>query len=650
MVSDTSRTGSQRTRRRSLDKAATFAVSGATVITYALLDGSYDLVVRQEISLLIWWIVGLGLLTKLLVPWRHGGWVTATVTALGGVAVWTFVSLAWTESDERTVAEVARVVGYLGLLVLVLLAVRPRTSRSAIRGATAGAVVVCAVALADRLTGSTLSSDAVVSQIGTARLSYPLNYWNAMGTWAAMTVALAVAASVHERRALLRAVALGAVPVAAATAYLAYSRASIASVALGLLIVVFGSRRRWTAFAHVLAAGAASTVVILAIRHETSIATGSGTGGAAEVTAVLVVAVLAVAAVAYVLSRTRLDGFRLKPRIGRVIIAAAAGLLTLTVIALVVTQWSRIERQFNNPTIATRADDPASRLTTLNGTRRVIWDSALDAFAAHPSTGVGAGAFELWWNRAGKSPEFVRDAHSLYLESLAELGWPGGLLILAFAGSLLAMVLVSRLRAPPSNRETGTRLAGLAAVSILLLSSAVDWMWESTAVTALALIVAGSSSVGLIRARSPVGLPFRGGLAVAALFACLVELPGMVSTSDVRSSQAAMRRGDVNHALAAARDARAAAPWASSPVVQLALIAEATRHYGAAQVLLRDAAERDPFDFRVAVLAARVAAENGDLRTARAEYEQARRLRPRSQLFPQPSVVSGTPAAPRKGP
>jgi hypothetical protein len=630
-------------------RAATFVGAGALVVLLALLGGSYDLVTRQEIFLVVWWTLGVGVAVGLLVPWRHGRWPWAPLAGLALLTVWTTVSLGWTESDERTVAEIARVVGYLGLLLLVLLVVQRRTSRAAVWGAAAGAAAVCLLALVDRLTGSTLSNEAVIAQVGSSRLSYPLDYWNAMGTWAAMTLGLALTAAVHERRPALRGLALAVVPIAACTAYLTYSRTSIGSVLLAVVIVLIGSRRRWTAVVHVVVAGLASAVAIDAIHGHPAIGNGTGTTGAGAVALVIGLGAVACAAVAVGATRTGLDRVKLPREAGRL------GMAVLVLVVLVggavgfVRAYPKIQNEFQNRTrVTANVSDPASRLTNLNGNRTRVWKSALTAFDAHPATGVGAGAFELWSNREGKDPEFVRDAHSIYLEALAELGWPGLLCVLLFAAGLLGMTIVSRVKAPPGRREAGARLGAVVVVAIFLLSAGVDWMWESTAVTALVLVIAGASGAAIARDRRGAPLSWRIGVTVLALVACLTQLPGLVSTSELRRSQAAMRAGDVDAAVADARDAQAAAPWAGTPVDQLALIAEATGEYAPAQALLLQAVRKEPWDFRPWTLLARVAAENGNLALARSAYRRAHALRPLSPLFPVPAP-SANPAPARTG-
>ena len=81
------------------------------------------------------------------------------------------------------------------------------------------------------------------------------------------------------------------------------------------------------------------------------------------------------------------------------------------------------------------ADDLADRA----GDRPWYWHVAWAQTEEHPLTGRGAGTFERAWLEAQPAPVFVRDAHSLYLETLAELGVVGlALLVIALAAPLAA--------------------------------------------------------------------------------------------------------------------------------------------------------------------------------------------------------------------
>ena len=190
-----------------------------------------------------------------------------------------------------------------------------------------------------------------------------------------------------------------------------------------------------------------------------------------------------------------------------------------------------------------RAADPTARLTSLSGTRYAVWKSALKAFAAHPAGGTGAGTFEFWWDQHATNDEFLRDAHSIWLENMAELGVPGLVLIIGVMAAALAVALAVR-RRTPSGVAGGAAAAFAAAFVVYLLHATVDWMWESTAVTVLAF--AGVAVIGarISSARPRLRLPARATLAVAAAIAAILQLPGLLSTAEIRRSQAAERAGN----------------------------------------------------------------------------------------------------------
>ena len=70
-----------------------------------------------------------------------------------------------------------------------------------------------------------------------------------------------------------------------------------------------------------------------------------------------------------------------------------------------------------------------ARFASAQSNRYAYWHVALDAFAAHPLKGVGSGGFRVEWRREREVLDPARDAHSLYLETAAELGLVGLLLL-----------------------------------------------------------------------------------------------------------------------------------------------------------------------------------------------------------------------------
>src|SRR5215207_373765 len=235
-------------------QAAAFALAAGIVLYYALRAGSYDIVVRQAEALVVWFLLllgfALGLLPRARLP---AGWLWA-VGALVALALWTALSLAWTDSAERTLAEVARVAHFTGLVLLCWALLDRETWRSAAAGLAFAAVVICALAVASRLAPESFPKNAVKRAFGTDRLSYPFYYWNAVGAWGAMSIALALAWSAHARLLIVRAAFAAALPVCALAVYLTYSRAGVAGSAFAVACVIVLSRNRWMAALHALAA------------------------------------------------------------------------------------------------------------------------------------------------------------------------------------------------------------------------------------------------------------------------------------------------------------------------------------------------------------------------------------------------------------
>ena len=84
-------------------------------------------------------------------------------------------------------------------------------------------------------------------------------------------------------------------------------------------------------------------------------------------------------------------------------------------------------QEFKSPEGTTNA---TTRFESFSGNGRYQWwGSAIDANSTAPLVGIGPGTFEFWWSQHGSIPGFIRDAHSLYLETLAELGIVGLALI-----------------------------------------------------------------------------------------------------------------------------------------------------------------------------------------------------------------------------
>ena len=117
------------------------------------------------------------------------------------------------------------------------------------------------------------------------------------------------------------------------------------------------------------------------------------------------------------------------------------------------------------------------------------------------------------------------------------------------------------------------------------------------------------------------------GAALAAAMACAEALP-MLTELKLRSSQDAALRGDGRAATNDALDAHDLEPWAASPDLQLALVYERARRLAAARSAIDAATRRDPSDWRLWLVSARVAAKQGAVGDARIRLRHARELSP----------------------
>jgi Flp pilus assembly protein TadD len=101
----------------------------------------------------------------------------------------------------------------------------------------------------------------------------------------------------------------------------------------------------------------------------------------------------------------------------------------------------------------------------------------------------------------------------------------------------------------------------------------------------------------------------------------------------IRDSQAAVERGDADSALDNALDARRLQPWAASPHLQLALVREQLDDLPQARSSIIDAIDKDPTDWRLWLVRARLETKAGEFGAARRSLRRAKALNPRSPLF-----------------
>ena len=618
----------------------TFAAAAAVPVVLALDNGGYGTVARGELGVVVWAVIALGFAFGFLPRSRPTPAAWVALGSFAAMAVWTAIALTWTESSGHTFEELARVLQYAGLVALAYFSLNRHTWRAAAGGLAAAALLVPLLSIVARLDPS-LIVDHTAKNLGIDRLSYPFGYWNAVAAWGAIAIAIGLAWSAHARSPVTRSLALAALPAVGLSVYLSYSRAGAAAVVLAVFVAIVLGRNRWTTFLHAAVAASAGGLAILAARNEPEIAHATGGAGGGAVLVVLVLGALSCVAIALTTRFGGIDDMRMPRRAARASVALGAIVVILGAVA-VHHQLSRGWEQFKGQetVVATgNPSDPAGRLTNLQGSRYQVWTSAIHAFDSDPLRGIGPGSFEFFWARDGDSPEYLRDAHSLYLENLAELGIPGLLIIVVLMGGLLAAALTAR-RHLASDAEFGASAAATGAFVVFLVYAGVDWMWELSAVGALALgsaAVAGAAGSGRWGSSS-IGLPARLVAIAIATVAFGVQIPPLVSTQRQLDSADQLKAGNLDRAKTLANQSIDAEPWSAAPYVQRALVEEAQGDLPAARTDLQNAVDREPTNWGHHFLLADLAAREGDPAAVRAQLAEVRRLAPAS-LFLLPGVL-----------
>ena len=627
-----------------------------TLVAYlALRNGGYDTVVRSEVAVAVWWLVLLGTLAGVL-PARIGaaGWVA--IGLLAAFAAWTGLAIGWSESAERSSIELGRVAAHLGVLVLAIMVQGRTAARTTVNGVACAIGLVTALAVLSRLHPQAFPANDHFEFLGPGsarKLSYPLNYWNALAAFAAMGAPLLLAIAIGARTLVGQALAAAALPLSALCIYLTISRGGILALAVGLAAFLALAPRRLEAAGTLALAGAGSAILLWGTSLRDALQDGTVTSAAlhegAQVLwiAAFVCGGVALAQVALGLAARHAH----RPGVlepGRRAMArrSLAALAAVAVVAAGAGAPARVAdawRDFTAPNgavVAGSEDNVFSRLQAANGNGRYeFWHAALDAAETDPWRGIGPGTFEFWWARHATTPGFVRDAHTLYLETLAETGIVGFALLAGVLLWLIGMAVLRALRAPETLRLwTAAAAAGLAA---FLTSAAFEWVWEVAALAMAAMLLAAvllagrddPLRIGEPEPVHPGSALARGALAALALAALVAILVPLAATLATRDSRAAAVLGHLDAAYTDSQTAQRLQPYGATPHVQQALVLERAGLLDAAAQAARAATRDEPTNWRTWLVLARLDARRGAIAPALDELRTAQRLNPRSMLF-----------------
>ena len=630
-------------RYRRVRRIAITIGTAAGFLGAALAGGSYSPEAVGALDVLVWWAVLVGLFGA---GWRKRALPRAAVLAvLGavGLALLSVASLGWALDGGAAFEAANRALLYAGLLTLVALATAPDDVRPCLAGLAIGAVAIAAVALLSRFEPSFPGGDAqLAAELPSARgrLSYPIDYWNGLAACLALGVVLLAWFGSEARSRFASATATGALPLLAIAMYYTASRGGVVAASAGLLVLVAvgGSRPRLLLSTGLGLAGAAALIALA--RTGPELLRGATTPLAAkqgdQMLAACLGAALAVAVCRFALD-ARLAAVRVKPPLGKIAVGVA---VVATIAAVIVANpGKRIDELTHQPSPPPAPNQlVATHLLSGSGSGRwQFWGNALDAFGGEPLYGLGAGGWASYWNELRPISSPARNAHSLYLETLAELGIAGFALLLVF---LVSPFVVLRRRARTNGWSAVAPL--FAILTTGLVSAGIDWTWQLPAAFGPVVLAAGLLVGPATLARTEVEqirwprLAARVGLYGLTLLALGAVWAGgtlFLSELAVSRSAAAAATGDQEAALRDANLAISLEGFASSGWVQRALVEEGEGRIDASRADLENAIARAPNDWRLYLIAARLAVKADDIPRAETDLSAARLLNPLAPLF-----------------
>lgn len=618
------------------------------LVAYLGLEGGgYDALVHDQVGIAVWWILLAGVAIAAIPRRRLGSLAWIALGLLAAFAGWTALSLGWTESTDKTSADLARLLGYLGVFALVLLSRGAGESRRIIGAVAAAISLVFLIGLLSRLHPAWFPDAAQTGRIleDRERLSYPIDYWNGLAGLIAIGLPLLLQIATTARTTLARGLAAAAIPAAALTIFLTLSRGGIAAAAIAVTIFLALASDRLPKLLALLVTGVGGAILIAAANSRDALQQGLENSTAHDQGSELLWIVLAVCAVVGLLqaglSSARVGAMRPAwTRVSRdgALAAAVGGVVVLLIAAVALGAPGRVSDGWDEFKEGGGPGSGAGRLGSVAGQSRYqLWSAAVRENKTKPLTGTGSGTFEFWWARDGDTTETVRDTHSLYLQTLGELGIVGLLLLAAFLLAILVGGIRRLLVATPGSRPLYA--AALAGFTAFCVTAVFDWMWQLPALSVAALLL-GSILVmqpSRVEPGIEVGAGLRISMRVAGVLAALAAIVAiaipLATTSLVRQSEADVRDGDLSDALSAARSAQNVQAGAAAPRLQQALVLETLRDLPAAAAAARAATEHESTNWRTWLVLSRIEAERGMAAASVEDYRKARSLNPRAQLF-----------------
>jgi len=553
---------------------------------------------------------------------------------LFALTLWILLSATWSVASAASILESQRALLYVAGVAAALLVSRSRDVPRLLGGLLAAICAIAAFSLATRLLPDRVG---VFDPTSVYRLAQPIGYWNGLAIFMGMGALVALAFASRARWVVVRAVCAGALVLLLLTFYFTFGRGAWIALAAGVFTAVAVDPRRLQLLASVLVLSPAPAVAVWAASREP----GLTHAGAAYGRAVhdghrlaLVLLFLAVAnavlAVAFALVERRFEpaawarqGFAVA--IALVVVAGLAGVLVRY--GGPTTLAHKGYRAFKAPPPHVQSN-LNKRLLSFSGNGRAdLWRVAWDDARRHAVLGSGSGTYERYF-LAHQPPAVsrVRDAHGLFIETLAELG-PLGLILLLGALVVPLTVLAQARRHPLVPGAAG-------AYTAYLVHTGVDWDWELPAVT-LAGLLCGAAILVAARGsfRSPrLSAPARWTGVVVIVVAAGFAAVGLVGNTALSRSNDARQKHDWAAAAVDARRAEMWMPWSPKPWEALGRAQLGAGLPSPARASFRKATSMDSGDWELWYR----------LASASSGAERLHALREAARLFPRAQLLRGS--------
>ena len=520
-------------------------------------------------------------------------WGVGTLALFGGFAALAAVSAIWAFEPSEAWLEANRLVAFAAVFAAGIALSRSTGEwwSATLVAIAAAAFAVSVWALLTKIFPETFSPDEIYS-----RLRQPYEYWNSVG----LTAALGIVACVwlgarRDGRYWVSALAFTAIALMTTAMMLAYSSGSLVALAVGLgaWFVLVPLRLR---SASIVLVGISGGLLVSVWAFAQDTLTTDRVPAVTRATSgwqlgLLLLAVMALQLAAGLYLRFRSDvsplGAVARRRVGAALLialalvpVAVAGKMALSDKGFggsVSSAWSSL----TDPTDGSRVTNDPSRLTKVGSVRAKYWQEAFKIFDANPWKGVGAGGYVVARTKYRTSNLTVRHAHGFVVQTAADLGVIGLVLISLLTVSWLfaarrTLQVPRRLafRTDPELSAAATaERAGLAAMAAIVVTfgvhSFIDWTWYVPGNVVVGLLCAGwvagrgpftepPSRPGLLVARLRAGVRDYWRVGAAVLIAALAVVAGWSMwrplASDRASTEAQLLDSKEPVAVAAALD------------------------------------------------------------------------------------------------